>query len=198
MFYFKLQTRGKQNSCSERLSKAIRKKDCCSERSLSVNLESISFQIKMEDVVRWYKITRNYFENKNFTIFEERKINRYLSCQFKVKQERSSEYVSCRTLINTEKSSQRAKVPDLERLYGIIFQVKRKKLGSEASGSELTNQGETSGYSNVDVREMNVDHNQCSKKNDLILTIKNETGLDSSKILNTVENTCDKNTRNFE
>ena len=39
---------------------------------LSVNLELISFQIKKENVQAWYKLTRIYFENQNFTIFEER------------------------------------------------------------------------------------------------------------------------------
>ena len=41
---------------------------------LSVNLESILFQIKKENVDAWYKLKRNYFENQNFTIFEERKV----------------------------------------------------------------------------------------------------------------------------
>ena len=45
---------------------------------LSVNLESISFQIEKENVDARYKITRNYFENQNFSIFEERKVNRGL------------------------------------------------------------------------------------------------------------------------
>ena len=55
---------------------------------LSVNLESISFQIENENVDVRYKFTRNYFENQNFSIFEERKVNRDLCSQFKVKQDR--------------------------------------------------------------------------------------------------------------
>ena len=76
---------------------------------LSVNLESTSFQIKKENVDAWYKRTRNYFENQNFTIFEERKVNRDLCSQFKVKQDVSSEYyvinfyASGRTLINSKR-----------------------------------------------------------------------------------------------
>ena len=59
---------------------------------LSVNLESISFQIEKENVDARYKITRNYFENQNFSIFEERKVNRGLCGHFKVKQDIGLEY----------------------------------------------------------------------------------------------------------
>ena len=45
---------------------------------LSVNLESISFQIEKENVHARHKLTSNYFENQNFSIFEERKVNRGL------------------------------------------------------------------------------------------------------------------------
>ena len=45
---------------------------------LSVNLETISFQINKKNVNAWYKLTRNYFENQNFTIFEKKKVNRDL------------------------------------------------------------------------------------------------------------------------
>ena len=72
---------------------------------LSVNLESISFQIKKENEDAWYRLTKNYFENQNFTIFEARKFTRDLCSQFKLKQDVSSEYyvinfyASGRTLI---------------------------------------------------------------------------------------------------
>ena len=91
---------------------------------LSVNLESISFQIKKENVDGWYKLTRNYFENQNFTIFVERKVNEDLCNQFKVKQDVSSEYyvinlyASGRTLINTKnhcKEIFEKRVSDLEK-----------------------------------------------------------------------------------
>ena len=47
---------------------------------------------------------------------------------------------------------------------------------------ELTNQSETPGCSNFDVRDMDIDQTQCSNKNELMLTIKNKTKLDNSKI----------------
>ena len=40
---------------------------------------------------------------------------------------------------------------------------------------ELTNQSETPGCSNFDVRDMDIDQTQCSNKNELMLTIKNKT-----------------------
>ena len=114
---------------------------------LSVNVESISFQIKKENVEMWYNLTRNYFENQNFTIFEERKVNRDLCSQSRVKQDISSEYsvinfqVSDRTLINTKNLLEIAKkVPYVERVYGITFQIKGAKFSSNASRLELKNQ----------------------------------------------------------
>ena len=113
---------------------------------LSVNLELISFQIKKKNVDAWYKFTRNYFENQNFTIFEERKVNRGLCSQFKVKQDLSLEYyainfyASGRTLINTKnhrKELLEKRVPDLERVYGIIFQIKAAKFSCDASRLEV-------------------------------------------------------------
>ena len=59
---------------------------------LSQDLESILFQIKKENVDLWYKLTWNNFENQNFTSFEERKVNRDLCSQFKVKQDVNLEY----------------------------------------------------------------------------------------------------------
>ena len=114
---------------------------------LSVNVECISFQIKKENVEMWYNLTRNYFENQNFTIFQERKVNRDLCSQSRVKQDISSEYsainfqVSDRTLINTKNLLEIAKkIPDVERVYGIIFQVKGAKFSCNASILELKNQ----------------------------------------------------------
>lgn len=80
------------------------------EYELSVNLESISFQIRKENVDSWYEKTRIYFESKKFTIYEERKVNRDLCNQFKAKYENNgcTEYYvvnffnSGRVLINTK------------------------------------------------------------------------------------------------
>ena len=94
---------------------------------LSVNLELISFQIKKENVQAWYKLTRIYFENQNFTIFEEKSVLIDLCSQFKVKQGVSSVYyvlslyASGRTLINTKNNRKELLekgVSDLERVYG--------------------------------------------------------------------------------
>lgn len=74
--------------CSERLS-----------RLSTVNLKSILFQIKKENVDAWYKLTRNYFENQNFAISEERKINRDICSKFRVKKDvRSEHYVIIRPI----------------------------------------------------------------------------------------------------
>ena len=134
---------------------------------LSLNLELILFQIKKENVDLWYELTWDNFENQNFTSFEERKVNRDLCSQFKVKQDVSLEYyvinfyVSDRTLINTKNHCKKLKKrnPDLERVYGIIFQIKEAKLRCEASWLGLTNQNETPGCSNFDVRNMDMDQN---------------------------------------
>ena len=82
---------------------------------LSVNLELISFQIKKENVDAWYKLKRNYFENQNFTIFEEKESLEYYVINF---------CTSGRTLINTtnyRKELLGKRVSDLESVYGIII-----------------------------------------------------------------------------
>ena len=62
---------------------------------------------------------------------------------------------------------------------------------------ELTKQRETPGCSNFDVRDMDMDQNQCSNKSELMLTIRNKTELRNSKvgdgkqILNSVVNTSE-------
>ena len=53
---------------------------------------------------------------------------------------------------------------------------------------------------NFNLRDMDADQNQCSNKNNLMLTIKDKTELDNSNIgdrklnLNTIENTSVANT----
>ena len=123
-----------------------------------------------------------------------------------MKQDVSSEYyvinfyTSDRTLINTKnhcKELLEKRVPDLERVYGIMFQIKGIKFSCDASRLELKNQSETPGCSNFDVRDKDMDQNLCSNKNKLMLTFKNKTELDNSKIgdgkqtLNTVVNTSE-------
>ena len=143
--------------------------DTLKDYQLSVNLESISFQIEKENVDARYKITRNYFENQNFSIFEERKVNRGLCGHFKVKQDIGLEYyiinfyASGRTLINTKNHHRELLekwVPDLERVYEIIFRIKAAKFSCDANIVELTGQSETPGCSNFDVRDMDIDQNQ--------------------------------------
>ena len=43
------------------------------------------FGKEKENVGMWYKLTRTYFKNQNFTIFEEKTVNRNFCSQFKVK-----------------------------------------------------------------------------------------------------------------
>ena len=78
-----------------------------------------------------------------------------------------------------------------------MFQIKGIKFSCDASRLELKNQSETPGCSNFDVRDKDMDQNLCSNKNKLMLTFKNKTELDNSKIgdgkqtLNTVVNTSE-------
>ena len=58
---------------------------------------------------------------------------------------------------NRRKELLEKRVPDLEGVYGIIFQIKGAKFSCEASRMELTNQSETSRCSNFDLRNMNMD-----------------------------------------
>ena len=129
---------------------------------------------------------------KEKPIFEGRKVNKDLCSQFKVKQDVSSEYyvinfyASSRTLINFKnhrKELLEKRVSDLERVYGIIFQIKGPKFICDASRLELIIQIETPGCSNLDTRDMDMDENQCFNKNKLMLTIKNKAKLDNSLTL---------------
>ena len=95
----------------------------------------------------WYKLKSSYSENQNVTLFKERKVNRGLCSQFNVKQDVSLEYCVInfyalgRTLINTKnhrKALLEKIVPDLERVNGIIFQIKGAKFSCDASKLELT------------------------------------------------------------
>ena len=121
------------------------------EYELSVNLESISFQIKKENVDEWYKLTRSYFEHETFSIYEERKVNRDLCNQFKAKHETSGEYyvfnffLSGRILINTKRNRKELlenRIPDLEKQYKIVFKIKGAKFNAETN--ETLNETTTS------------------------------------------------------
>ena len=83
---------------------------------------------------------------KGKPIFEERKVNKTLCSEFRVKQDVSSEYyvinfyASSRTLINFKnhrKELLEKRVPDLQRVYGTIFQIKGSKFICDASRLEL-------------------------------------------------------------
>ena len=50
---------------------------------LSVNIESISFQAKVEHLDLWLAITKSYFENDNFEVYTEKKVNKELCTQFR-------------------------------------------------------------------------------------------------------------------
>ena len=121
------------------------------EYELSVNLESISFQNKKENVDEWYKLTRSYFEHQTFSICDERKVNRDLCSQFNAKHESDEYYVfkfflSGRILINTKNNRKELlenRIPDLEKEYKIVFKIKGAKFSAETM-SETTTPSRTS------------------------------------------------------
>ena len=43
------------------------------EFELSINIESISFQTKVEHIDLWLAITKSYFKNNNFKVYAEKK-----------------------------------------------------------------------------------------------------------------------------
>ena len=46
------------------------------EFELSINIESISFQTKVEHIDLWLAITKSYFKNNNFKVYAEKKKNK--------------------------------------------------------------------------------------------------------------------------
>ena len=103
------------------------------EFELSVNIDSISFQTKVEHVELQLIITKSYFKNDNFEVYAEKKVNKELGTQFKAKRKSNSQmyivnfFSSERIVINAKdfrKKLLEIHIPKLEELYDIIFDIK--------------------------------------------------------------------------
>ena len=103
------------------------------EVELSVNIESISFQTKVEHVDLWLAITKSYFKNDNFEVYAEKKVNKELCTQFRAKSKSNLQiyivnfFSSGRVVINAKdfrKELLEIHIPKLEELYGITFDIK--------------------------------------------------------------------------
>ena len=103
------------------------------EFELSVNIESISFQTKVEHVDLWLAITKSYFKNDNFEVYAEKKVNKELCTQFRAKSKSNLQiyivnfFSSGRVVINAKdfrKELLEIHIPKLEELYGITFDIK--------------------------------------------------------------------------
>ena len=101
---------------------------------LSVNIESISFQTKVEHADDlWLAITKSHFKNYDFEVYAEKKVNKELSTQFRAKSKSNLQiYIvnllsSGRVVINAKdfrKELLEIHIPKLEELYGITFDIK--------------------------------------------------------------------------
>ena len=103
------------------------------EFELPVNIESISFQTKVEHVDSWLAITKSDFKNDNFEVYAEKKVNKELCTQFRAKSESNSQmyivnfFGSEKFVINAKdfrKELLEIHIPKLEELYGITFHIK--------------------------------------------------------------------------
>ena len=64
---------------------------------LSVNIESISFQTKVEHADDlWLAITKSHCKNYDFEVYAEKKVNKELSTQFRAKSKSNSQTYSAR------------------------------------------------------------------------------------------------------
>ena len=61
------------------------------EFGLSVNIESISFQRKVEHVDLWLATAKCYFKNENFEVYAEKKVSKELCTQFRAKSKFNSQ-----------------------------------------------------------------------------------------------------------
>ena len=61
------------------------------EFELPVNIESISFQTKVEHADLWLAITKSDFKNYNFEVYAEKKVNKELCTQFRAKSKSNSQ-----------------------------------------------------------------------------------------------------------
>ena len=103
------------------------------EFELSVNIDSISFQTKVEHVELRLVITKSYLKNDDFEVYAEKKVNKELGTQFRTKRKSNSQiyivnfFSSERIVINAKdfrKKLLEIQIPKLEELYDIIFDIK--------------------------------------------------------------------------
>ena len=106
------------------------------EFELSVNIESISFQTKVEHVDLWLAITKSYLKINNFEVYAEKKVSKELCTQFKAKSKSNWQiyivnfFSSGSVAINSKdfrKELLEIHIPKLEELYGITFDIKGVK-----------------------------------------------------------------------
>ena len=119
------------------------------EFELSVYIESISFQRKVQHVYLWLAITKSYLKNDNFEVYAK-KVNRELCTQFRAKRKPNSQvyivnfFSSGKVVINAKdfrKKLLEIHIPKLEELYGITFDVKgATQLIQTTSEANLTTQ----------------------------------------------------------
>ena len=105
------------------------------EFELSVNIESVSFQSKVEHIDLWLTITKSYFKNnKNFEVYAEKKVTKELYTQFRAESKSNSEiymvnfFSSGRVTINAKdfrKELLEIHVSKLEELCDITFDIKK-------------------------------------------------------------------------
>ena len=116
------------------------------EFELSANVESISFETKVEHVDLWLAITKSYFKNDNFEVYAEKEVNKELCTQFKAKSKSNLQiyivnfFSSGRVVVNAKdfrKELLEIHIPKLEELYGITFDIEgATQLIQTTSGSE--------------------------------------------------------------
>ena len=119
------------------------------EFELSVYIESISFQRKVQHVYLWLAITKSYLKNDNFEVYAK-KVNKELCTQFRAKRKPNSQvyivnfFSSGKVVINAKdfrKKLLEIHIPKLEELYGITFDVKgATQLIQTTSEANLTTQ----------------------------------------------------------
>ena len=132
MWFLKINLFRGNNSYREHASTSI-EMVVLKEFELSVNIDSISFQTKVEHVELRLVITKSYFKNDDFEVYAEKKVNKELGTQFRTKRKSNSQiyivnfFSSERVVINAKdfrKKLLEIHILKLEELYDIIFDIK--------------------------------------------------------------------------
>ena len=131
MWFLKISLFRGNNSYHEHASTSI-EMVVLKEFELSVNIDSISFQTKVEHVELRLVITKSYFKNDDFEVYAEKKVNKELGTQFRTKRKSNSQiyivnfFSSERVVINAKdfrKKLLEIHILKLEELYDIIFDI---------------------------------------------------------------------------